>query len=99
MIELDEIDRKLLAALARDATQSASALGRRFGLSQPAAWRRIRRLQEGGAIRGRRLHATTTLAPIAIIPRLRSMGSVIGPSMKTPSSGWRNCSVVMRSTP
>ncbi|MEY8840243.1 Lrp/AsnC family transcriptional regulator [Cribrihabitans sp. XS_ASV171] len=55
MIELDEIDRKLLAALARDATQSASALGRRFGLSQPAAWRRIRRLQEGGAIRGRRL--------------------------------------------
>ncbi|MFC3615601.1 Lrp/AsnC family transcriptional regulator [Lutimaribacter marinistellae] len=59
MIELDEIDRKLLAALARDATQNASALGRRFGLSQPAAWRRIRRLQDGGAIKGRRLRLNT----------------------------------------
>ena len=55
MIELDEIDRSLLRALARDATQSASALGRRLGLSQPATWRRIRRLEEGGAIAGRRL--------------------------------------------
>lgn len=55
MIELDEIDRALLRALARDATQSASALGRRLGLSQPATWRRIRRLEEGGAIAGRRL--------------------------------------------
>jgi DNA-binding Lrp family transcriptional regulator len=55
VIELDEIDRSLLRALARDATQSASALGRRLGLSQPATWRRIRRLEEGGAISGRRL--------------------------------------------
>ena len=55
MIELDEIDRSLLRALARDVTQSASALGRRFGLSQPATWRRIRRLEEGGAMVGRRL--------------------------------------------
>ena len=55
MIELDEIDRSLLRALARDATQSASALGRRLGLSQPSTWRRIRRLEEGGAISGRRL--------------------------------------------
>ncbi|MFG6568729.1 MULTISPECIES: Lrp/AsnC family transcriptional regulator [unclassified Sulfitobacter] len=55
MIELDDIDRALLQALARDANQSASALGRRFGLSQPATWRRIKRLEEGGAIAGRRL--------------------------------------------
>lgn len=55
MTELDEIDRKLLAALAEDATQSAGALGRRFGLSQPAAWRRIRRLEEAGILQGRRL--------------------------------------------
>ena len=55
MIDLDETDRQLLRALARDATQSAGALGRRFGLSQPAAWRRIRRLEEAGVLRGRRL--------------------------------------------
>ena len=55
MTALDATDRALLAALARDANQSASALGRRFGLSQPATWRRIRRLEEAGVIRGRRL--------------------------------------------
>ncbi|MBL3550934.1 Lrp/AsnC family transcriptional regulator [Rhodovulum sulfidophilum] len=55
MIELDETDRRILRALAEDATQSAGALGRRFGLSQPACWRRIRRLEEAGAIAGRRV--------------------------------------------
>ncbi len=55
MIDLDTTDRDILRALARDASQSASALGRRFGLSQPATWRRIRRLEEAGVIRGRRL--------------------------------------------
>lgn len=54
-MDLDEIDRSLLRALAQDATQTAGALGRRFGLSQPATWRRIKRLEEGGAIKGRRL--------------------------------------------
>mgnify|MGYP001197276455 CR=1 FL=1 len=53
MIELDDIDRALLRELARDATEGAGALGRRLGLSQPAAWRRIRRLEETGAIAGR----------------------------------------------
>lgn len=55
MIDLDDTDRKLLRALAEDATQSAGALGRRFGLSQPAAWRRIKRLEDTGAITGRRV--------------------------------------------
>jgi Lrp/AsnC family leucine-responsive transcriptional regulator len=54
-MELDSIDRKLLRALAEDATQSASALGRRFGLSQPAAWRRLKRLQDDGILAGQRL--------------------------------------------
>ncbi len=55
MIDLDDIDRKLLRALSRDATQSAGALGRGLGLSQPATWRRIRRLEQAGVIAGRRL--------------------------------------------
>lgn len=55
MIPLDAIDRALIRALARDATQSASALGRRLGLSQPATWRRIRRLREAGILGRRRL--------------------------------------------
>ena len=55
MIALDDIDKRLIAALAHDARQSASALGKRFGLSQPATWRRIKRLEEGGILNGRRL--------------------------------------------
>jgi Lrp/AsnC family transcriptional regulator, leucine-responsive regulatory protein len=59
VIELDALDRAILRALAEDATQSAGALGRSLGLSQPAAWRRIKRLEEAGAIRGRRLRLDT----------------------------------------
>lgn len=55
MIELDDIDRNLLRALSTDATASAGALGRRFGLSQPATWRRIKRLEQAGVLKGRRL--------------------------------------------
>lgn len=55
MIPLDDIDYALLRALSRDASQSAGALGRQLGLSQPATWRRIKRLQEAGIIAGRRL--------------------------------------------
>ena len=55
MTELDEHDRAILRALRADANQSASALARQIGLSQPATWRRIRRLEEAGVIAGRRL--------------------------------------------
>ncbi|SNR43887.1 Lrp/AsnC family transcriptional regulator [Puniceibacterium sediminis] len=55
MIDLDETDRALIRALALDATQSAGALGRELGLSQPACWRRIKRLREAGVFRGLRL--------------------------------------------
>lgn len=52
---LDETDRAILRALVGDATLSAGALGRRLGLSQPATWRRIRRLREAGVLCRRRV--------------------------------------------
>ncbi len=55
MIELDDIDRAILRLLVADATQGAGAVGRTLGLSQPAAWRRIRRLTEAGVIKGERV--------------------------------------------
>ncbi|MEG3661636.1 Lrp/AsnC family transcriptional regulator [Celeribacter halophilus] len=55
MIDLDDIDRQLIRALCDDATQSAGALGRTFGLSQPATWRRIKRLREAGVFGARRV--------------------------------------------
>ena len=55
MIELDDMDRAILRVLREDATLPASAVGRRVGLGQSAAWRRIRRLTEAGALAGRRV--------------------------------------------
>jgi DNA-binding Lrp family transcriptional regulator len=54
-LDLDATDRAILRALQADATLKASELGRRVGLSQPACWRRIRRLTEAGVIGPRRL--------------------------------------------
>ena len=51
----DDKDLALLRALSRDVTQSAGALGRQLGLSQPATWRRIKRLQAAGVLAGRRV--------------------------------------------
>ncbi|MFV0358911.1 Lrp/AsnC family transcriptional regulator [Tropicimonas sp.] len=55
MTGIDDIDRRILRALREDATVSTGALGRRLGLSQPAIWRRIRRLHDTGILAGRRL--------------------------------------------
>ncbi len=52
---LDETDRAILRALVDDATLSAGAVGRLVGLSQPAAWRRVRRLRDAGIVAGRRV--------------------------------------------
>ena len=55
MIDLDDTDRAMIRAVAADAGLSAGALGRQLGLSQPAAWRRLKRLKEAGIFRGQRL--------------------------------------------
>lgn len=55
MTDLDDIDRRILRTLVQDATLSASAIARRLNKSQPSIWRRIKRLQDAGVIRGRRL--------------------------------------------
>ena len=55
MIDLDDTDRAILRALAADGGLNAKEVGALVGLSQPAAWRRVRRLEEAGVIRGRRI--------------------------------------------
>lgn len=52
---LDEVDFAILRAMTRDAGLSAGELGRRIGLSQPATWRRLRRLREAGVLKRSRL--------------------------------------------
>lgn len=52
---LDETDRAILRSLQANADQSTTQLAAKLGLSQPATWRRIRRLQEAGIIARRQL--------------------------------------------
>ncbi len=49
----DEIDRRILVELQRDAGQSLDALGEKVHLSRNACWRRIRNLESAGVIKGR----------------------------------------------
>lgn len=52
---LDDVDFAILRAVTRDAGLSAGELGRRIGLSQPATWRRLKRLRDAGVLNRARL--------------------------------------------
>ncbi len=49
---LDEIDRKLVAALEADSRASFRTLAKRVGLSTPATAERVRRLERAGVLKG-----------------------------------------------
>ena len=49
-VRLDEMDRKILAALQEDASQSLDEIARRVGSSKTPVWNRIRRMKEAGVI-------------------------------------------------
>lgn len=53
-LEIDIIDRRLLAALQADSSLSQRALADKVGLSQNACWRRLNRLQSEGVILAQR---------------------------------------------
>lgn len=50
-IRIDKIDCRILEELQRDASQSQRALSEKVGLSQNACWRRLKALEDRGAIR------------------------------------------------
>ncbi len=57
--QLDATDRKILAALQEDATQSLDEIARKTGSSKTPVWNRIRKLRESGVIKSQ----TTLLDP------------------------------------
>lgn len=52
-VELDEYDRKILRALQENADFSMADLGNLIGLSHTPCWRRLKRLEVEGVIRGK----------------------------------------------
>lgn len=57
---MDRIDRKILEVLSVDSALTSERLGERVGLSPSAAHRRVRMLEEGGAILGYRARLSRT---------------------------------------
>jgi len=53
MIQLDRIDRAILAALQVDGSLSIADLSQRVGLSSTPCWKRVKRLEEDGVIERR----------------------------------------------
>lgn len=62
VIDLDEYDRKILRALQENADYSMADLGNLIGLSHTPCWRRLKRLETEGVIRGK----VTLLDPRAL---------------------------------
>jgi Lrp/AsnC family leucine-responsive transcriptional regulator len=70
---LDEIDRRLLEALAADGRLSMAELGRRISLSPPAVAERVQRLERSGVITGYQavIDPKAIGYPIAAVVRVR----------------------------
>src|ERR1035441_1117511 len=81
---LDEIGRKLLAALQEDARLSYAELGRRIGLSPAATAERLRRLEEVGIVTGYRVEIDREALglPVLAIVRLSCDGVKYRPFLK-----------------
>lgn len=54
-VSLDGIDHMILESLRRDGRATHAAIGRELGLTGPAVYARIRRMEEGGVIQGYRV--------------------------------------------
>ncbi len=54
MEKTDNIDRRILSCLQRDGTLSQREIAEQVGLSQNACWRRLKRLNETGILKGSR---------------------------------------------
>jgi Lrp/AsnC family leucine-responsive transcriptional regulator len=76
---MDQVDWKIIEGLQEDARLSYAELGRRVGLSTPAAAERVRRIEDAGIITG--YHAAVSFEklglPIAVVVRLNVGGGEI----------------------
>ncbi|MDN3711277.1 Lrp/AsnC family transcriptional regulator [Paracoccus cavernae] len=66
VFDADATDLAILRLLSEDATQSAAEIGRALGLTQPATWRRIKRLSDAGVIAGRRIEVDQAAAGFGV---------------------------------
>ncbi|MEZ5714198.1 MAG: Lrp/AsnC family transcriptional regulator [Paracoccaceae bacterium] len=71
--KLDEMDRRILGLLQRDASLTVDDISDRVALSRNACWRRIRAMEESGVIRARVVLADPDKVgcPLEVVVQLR----------------------------
>lgn len=76
-MELDEVDRAVVRVLRTRARTSQEQLAREVGLSRPAVHARLRRLEEGGVLRGYRADVDWAALgrPLTVIVWVRTTGT------------------------
>lgn len=105
MEPLDDIDRKILALLQTEGRLSGAEVGRRVGLSQPAASARILRLERQGVITGYRAIVVPAAIGLNIhaVVRLRTthahLGAAVSSSAQCRPSSFSPCRPASRSGP
>ncbi len=87
MEPLDRVDRRILEMLQDDGRLTGAEVGRRVGLSQPAAGARIARLEKTGVISGYRavVDAAVVGLNIRAVIRLRTTHAQLGPALQLAS--------------
>lgn len=87
MEPLDRVDRRILELLQDDGRLTGAEVGRRVGLSQPAASARIARLEKTGVISGYRavVDAAVVGLNIRAVIRLRTTHAQLGPALQLAS--------------
>lgn len=79
-MEIDDIDRRILGLLQRDASLTADQIAETVGLSRNACWRRIRQMEQSGVIRGRVVLADAAKVgcPLEVIVLVRTSSHEAG---------------------
>lgn len=74
MGELDDIDRRILEILQKDASLSVDEISERVHLSRNACWRRMRLMEQTGVIRGRVVLADAAMVgcPLEVMVLVRT---------------------------
>jgi Lrp/AsnC family transcriptional regulator, leucine-responsive regulatory protein len=96
MDSLDEIDRSILELLQANGRLTGAEVGRRVGLSQPAASARIQRLERNGIITGYRAIVDPARIGLNIhaVIRLRTTHAQLASALKTTAQAPEIVSVI-----
>ncbi|HUW80344.1 MAG TPA: Lrp/AsnC family transcriptional regulator [Acidocella sp.] len=101
LLNLDEIDRKIIGELQADGRMTNVELAKRAGISPPPCLRRVRRLEEAGYIQG--YHAQTDGQKLGwqiaffVIVGLESQKQAVLDAFETLVAGWpevRECHMI-----